>query len=166
MGRRRTPLPPPAGIRVGSISDARSLPLLLLAVAVAVLWALAGPARGDEQRARVVAPDQLAEVLAEPDPPLLLDVRTREEWEAGHVPGAHAIPIGELAERASELEAFREHGVIAYCERGPRAERALDVLREAGFEKVGILDGSMSRWRAEGRPIEQPVAEAPAATGE
>lgn len=131
----------------------------LLALTLAALLVLAGTARAEDTRARVVAPDELEAVIAEPDGPVLLDVRTQEEWEAGRVPGALHIPIQELPERLAELEPWRERGVVAYCERGPRAERSLDVLRDAGFEKIGILDGSMSRWREEGRPIEHPAAD-------
>jgi rhodanese-related sulfurtransferase len=166
MGARPLPRRRPAALsaRTRQRLDPASPVLFLLLAALAALLLLAGPARADETRARVVAPDEIEAVLAEPDAPLLLDVRTHEEWETGHVPGAQHIPIQELPERLAELEPWRERGIITYCERGPRSERALDVLRDAGFEKVGILAGSMSRWRTEERPIAHPAPELPAET--
>lgn len=63
----------------------------------------------------------------------LLDVRPREEWEAGHLPGAVHIPLGELKQRLDELPKKPE--IVAYC-RGPYCPMALTavaVLRDAGF---------------------------------
>jgi rhodanese-related sulfurtransferase len=61
-----------------------------------------------------VAPSELAAALAADDAPLLLDVRTPEEFAAGHVPGATLVPVQELEARASDLAAYRERGVITY----------------------------------------------------
>jgi rhodanese-related sulfurtransferase len=99
-----------------------------------------------------VTPAALEAAVSAPDGPLLLDVRTDEEFAGGHVRGALSIPLQQLPDRLEELSAFKERGVIAYCEHGRRAERALQLLRDAGFQKLQLLDGNMQRWRKEHPP--------------
>jgi rhodanese-related sulfurtransferase len=101
-----------------------------------------------------VAPDALASLVAAPDGPLVLDARSPEEFAAGHVPGAVNIPFREVASRIAELAPFKERGVVTYCEHGPRSTLAARALAGAGFTKLWRLEGDMSRWRSEGRPIE------------
>ncbi|MFZ5893330.1 MAG: rhodanese-like domain-containing protein [Myxococcota bacterium] len=72
--------------------------------------------------------------------PTLLDVRTREEFGAGHVEGAVNVPIDELERRLSELGS-PEHPIAVYCRSGRRSARAVSLLRAAGFETVTDLGG-------------------------
>ncbi len=103
-----------------------------------------------------VQPGELAALLAAPNAPLLLDVRTPEEFAQGHIPGALLVPIQELTSRAGELAPFKSRGVVTYCESGRRAASAAEILRGAGFQNVRSLDGSMQRWREEGREVAKP----------
>ncbi len=75
---------------------------------------------------------------------LLLDVRTPEEFAAGHVEGAVNIPVQTLAERISEVGP-RERPVVVYCRSGGRSAKATALLREAGYQQVLDL-GPMSAW--------------------
>ena len=100
-----------------------------------------------------VAADEIEALVASADGPLLLDVRSSEEFASGHVPGARNIPHDELADRLDEIGEYRERGVVAYCERGGRAGMALGVLEEAGFSDLGHLEGDMSGWRSAGREV-------------
>lgn len=84
---------------------------------------------------------------------LVLDVRSEDEYQQGHVPGAIHIPYQELAKRTSELEAFRNKPVVVYCESGRRAGIAASTLQEQGFENVLHLVGDMRDWRKSGRAI-------------
>ena len=87
---------------------------------------------------------------------ILLDVRPQSEYEAGHIAGALSIPADELARRLKELPRTKE--VIAYC-RGPYcvfADEAVKTLR-ANNRKARRLEGGFPEWRAEKRPIEQPI---------
>jgi rhodanese-related sulfurtransferase len=126
-------------------------------LAASLLLALTGMACGEEAAppasAAPVQPAELAALLAADAAPLLLDVRTPEEFAEGHIAGALLVPIAELEARLGELAAYRERGVITYCEVGGRAGRASELLRGAGFANVRLLDGSMRRWRDEGRPV-------------
>lgn len=81
----------------------------------------------------------------------VLDVRPAEEFQAGHIPGAVSIPLGELKGRFKELRKKRE--VVAYC-RGPYcvlAVEAVELLRKNGFKaqrmREGIVDWRSRGWR-------------------
>lgn len=82
----------------------------------------------------------------------VLDVRPREEYRAGHIPGAMSVPLGELDRRLAELPRDRE--IVAYC-RGPYcvlAVEAVQLLRARGFKAVRLEHG-VPDWRAEGHPV-------------
>lgn len=82
----------------------------------------------------------------------LLDARPREEYEAGHIPGALSVPVEELERRLSEVPKDRE--VIAYC-RGPYCVYALEavtVLRKRGYRARRAEDG-FPEWRSSGYPV-------------
>jgi rhodanese-related sulfurtransferase len=86
------------------------------------------------------------------DAPLVLDVRSPEEFAGGHVPGARNVEYDEVAARLAELGPPSE--VVVYCERGGRAAKAAEVLTGAGFE-VRHLAGDMQGWREQALPVER-----------
>ena len=95
--------------------------------------------------------------------PVVLDVRTSEEFSAGHIPGAINIPHDQLADRLADLPASRDQPVVVYCRSGRRAALAEDVLRRNGFTQVRHLEGDMPGWEAAARPVERaaPAGAAP-----
>lgn len=79
----------------------------------------------------------------------LIDVRPREEYLSGHIPGAISVPVGELKKRFRELPVDRD--IVAYC-RGPYCVMALDaveILRRKGF-RAHRLELGVPEWRAKG----------------
>jgi rhodanese-related sulfurtransferase len=82
--------------------------------------------------------------------PVIVDVRTRREYEAGHVPGAIHVPFYTLFVRQDDIPGPRERPVVVYCEHGPRAGVARLALRMTGFTDVRYLDGHMAGWKAQG----------------
>jgi phage shock protein E len=86
---------------------------------------------------------------------VILDVRTPEEFAAGHVPGAINIPYTHLPSRVSEIADAGDKDVVLYCATGVRAERGAERLRENGFTKLLHLDGDMKAWEAQKRPLEK-----------
>ena len=99
-----------------------------------------------------ISPQELLSAAGRADAPLVLDVRSAEEFAGGHVPGARNVAYDQVAARLGELGPARE--VVVYCEKGGRAAKASEVLRSAGFT-VRHLAGDMSGWRAQGLPIER-----------
>jgi rhodanese-related sulfurtransferase len=85
-----------------------------------------------------------------PDDAFLLDVREPDEWEAGHVPGALHIPLGELSARSAEIP--QETAVYVICRSGARSARATAALTGAGWQALNVTDG-MHGWEAAGRQM-------------
>jgi rhodanese-related sulfurtransferase len=100
----------------------------------------------------ISGPELLARLETD-DAPVVLDVRTAEEFEAAHVPGAIHIPYDEVANHLDSLETFRERGLVVYCRSGKRAGDAERVLQEAGFERLWDLEGHMLSWQANDLPL-------------
>lgn len=91
--------------------------------------------------------DQLPDPL--PADLVVLDVREDHEWEAGHIEGAVHVPLGQVAERAGELDPQRRTLVV--CHLGGRSARATAFLQQQGHDVVN-LEGGMDAWQAAGRP--------------
>ncbi len=84
---------------------------------------------------------------------IVLDVRPREEYEAGHLPFAQSLPLEELEQRLATLP--KDKQIAAYC-RGPfcvLAVEAVDTLRRRGFDAVRLEDG-VREWQEHGLPVE------------
>jgi len=95
-----------------------------------------------------------AELLARADvgDVIVLDVRPGEEYEAGHIPGAISVPLGELEQRLASLPLETE--IVAYC-RGPYcvlAPQAVEMLARHGF-RARRLEGGLPEWRQDGLPV-------------
>ncbi len=123
----------------------RLLPLFL----VFVVAACSEAPRSDE--APSITPAELQEWRASGDAPVVIDVRTPEEYASGHVPGAVNIPFEQVAERISEIQA--PHGVALYCMVGPRARKGESALLAAGFATVFHLEGGLTAWKKAGLPV-------------
>lgn len=83
---------------------------------------------------------------------LVLDVRSAEEFAAGHLPSSKHIPLGELANRLKEIEKSKSQVVITVCQSGIRSAKAVTILNQAGFEKVFSLEGGIAAWQAQSLP--------------
>jgi adenylyltransferase/sulfurtransferase len=78
------------------------------------------------------------------DRPLLMDVRTPQEWEICRLEGAILIPLQELPSRLDELD--REREIVVYCHVGVRSAMAVDFLRGKGFTAARNLEGGINAW--------------------
>lgn len=97
--------------------------------------------------------NSLEQALTDAKAPLVLDVRTQEEFDQGHISGALLIPHNELENHLSALSGHRNIPVVVYCRSGRRAELARDILVNGGFKHVELLDGSFLDWQAAGKPV-------------
>lgn len=91
---------------------------------------------------------------------VVLDVRPKDEFEAGHLPGAVSIPLAELERRLKQLPKNRE--VVAYC-RGPYcafAPEAVRVLNKRGYKARRLEDG-FPEWSAAGLPVDKTDSDQP-----
>lgn len=82
----------------------------------------------------------------------IVDVREKEEYNAGHIPGALLIPLSELAQRVKDVP--RDTEVILVCRSGNRSQQAYDSLKQQGFTNIHNMVGGMLAWQAAGYEIE------------
>jgi len=110
------------------------------------------PAHADEGAPSHIAPGELLELIEAGKAPKIVDVRSRYEYDKGHVPGAIHIPFWAAFSRSSEMAAVQDDMVVVYCEHGPRAGIAKLALRFSGFKKIVYLEGHMTGWKKAGLP--------------
>lgn len=84
----------------------------------------------------------------------ILDVRTINEYKAGHIGKAIVIPVQELQERVSEIEHLKNSKVLVYCRTGVRSKKALQILQQNGFSQLYHLEKGIRVWTQEGFKIE------------
>ncbi|MCA9115525.1 MAG: MBL fold metallo-hydrolase, partial [Planctomycetaceae bacterium] len=86
----------------------------------------------------------------------LLDVRAPDEWEQGHIPGAHHLYLADMRDGLNGLSDQREGGpVVTYCDSGYRASIAASLLQQRGFTNVRNVPGSWQAWSKSGYPVEK-----------
>jgi molybdopterin/thiamine biosynthesis adenylyltransferase/rhodanese-related sulfurtransferase len=87
---------------------------------------------------------------------VFVDVRERDEWDEGHIPGAIHIPRGYLESRIEGLVPDRTASIVVYCAAGNRSAFATKSLSELGYEHVLNLQGGFTDWKRNGYPTELP----------
>jgi hydroxyacylglutathione hydrolase len=93
---------------------------------------------------------------------VLVDVRSRTEWDGGHLGGALHVPLAFLPDRLDELP--RDRPIVVYCRSGARSAIAASLLRASGFADVANLRGGIEAWLASALPTDEaPAAWPPAA---
>ena len=85
----------------------------------------------------------------------LLDVREQNEWDAGHVPGAHLLPMSTIQDRIAEVPDDRT--VYGVCHSGARSARVTGYLRSLDLDAVNVAGGMMA-WQAAGGEVVQSSA--------
>ncbi|HUO80042.1 MAG TPA: rhodanese-like domain-containing protein [Steroidobacteraceae bacterium] len=84
---------------------------------------------------------------------VLVDIRPREAFDAGHIAGAKHVPGAAIADGAKPLERFKDKPVIAYCDSGMTAGAAARHLGRLGFTKAYNLRGGLAAWRQDNLPV-------------
>jgi glyoxylase-like metal-dependent hydrolase (beta-lactamase superfamily II)/rhodanese-related sulfurtransferase len=85
---------------------------------------------------------------------IVLDVRERDAFEAGHIPTAQHLPRGILELKVNEALPDPTVRIVTYCEYGKISTLAAATLRRMGFTRTVALDGGMKAWREKGFPVE------------
>lgn len=126
----------------------------LTPLALAFVLAACSPAGGGPDAA---GPPAIAAWIAATPGAQILDVRTREEFAAGHLQNARLIPWTDpdFAQRAkNELDPTKP--LLVYCRSGRRSAEASAALAKLGFKNLRHLDGGILAWSRDGRPLVKP----------
>ncbi|HEX2850637.1 MAG TPA: rhodanese-like domain-containing protein [Acidimicrobiales bacterium] len=84
------------------------------------------------------------------DGAVLLDVRERQEWDAGHASKARHLPLSLLPRQLNQLP--KDRRIVVVCRSGNRSARAASLLAHSGFDALN-LEGGMQAWAAAGLPV-------------
>jgi len=121
----------------------KKLTLLLLAV---MLLTACGQAKENDQEAVYVniTAEEAKQIMDSEEGYIILDVRTQEEYDQGHIPGAVVISHEEIAEKAEEVLTDKDQLILVYCRSGRRSKLAAEALVELGYTNIkefgGIID--------------------------
>ena len=107
----------------------------------------------ESERLESVTPEVLAAKIEAGRSPVILDVRSKREFDEGHVPGAIHMPFWRVGSRWHELAHRREDEIVVYCGHGPRAYMAGAALRRRGFARIVYLAGHMTKWKQRRLPL-------------
>ena len=99
---------------------------------------------GNEDTIPTMSTHELKQKMDAREPFELIDVREAFEYEIARIDGAKLIPLGEIAERVSELQ--RERPIVVHCHSGQRSAQAVRLLRQRGFANVYNLEGGIDAW--------------------
>lgn len=119
--------------------------LILILLAMMLLTAC-GQANESDQGAVYmnITAEEAKEIMDNQEGYIILDVRTQEEYDEGHIPGAILISNTEIEERAEEVLTDKDQLILVYCRSGRRSKMAAEILVELGYTNIrefgGILD--------------------------
>ena len=119
--------------------------LILLFLAVMLLTACGQDVENDQGAVYVnITAEEAKQIMDTEEGYIILDVRTREEYDEGHIPGATQISHEEIAEKAEEALTDKEQLILVYCRSGRRSKIAAEALVELGYTNIkefgGIID--------------------------
>jgi len=103
-----------------------------------------------------VTTSDLQAMVDSDSPPVLIDVREKDEYDQGFIEGATHIPRGFLELRIESLVSDRSRTLVAYCAGGNRSLFAAQNLKQLGFESCLSLAGGFNKWKNEGLPFTVP----------
>ncbi len=97
-----------------------------------------------KEKVNCISPEKAHKMMAEDKNTILLDVRTREEFDGKHIPGALNIPDSEILDKAKKMLPDKDKKLLVYCRSGLRSKEACKVLTEMGYRNVYDFGGILS----------------------
>ena len=119
--------------------------LLFLLLAVMLLTACGQAKENDWEAAYMnITAEEARQIMDSEEGYVILDVRTQEEYDEGHIPGAIVISHEEIAEKAEDVLTDKDQLILVYCRSGRRSKIAAEALVELGYTNIkefgGIID--------------------------
>ena len=101
---------------------------------------------GFSSSANDISKDELKTMLQSSSKPIVIDVRTSDEYEKGHVPSAINIPLKQIEQQINQIDLAKETKIVLYCRSGYRAGKAQKILEKQGFTNLLHLEGDYLGW--------------------
>ena len=120
--------------------------LIFLLLAVMMLTACGQAEENDQEAVYVnITAEEAKQIMDTEEGYIILDVRTREEYDEGHIPGAILISHEEIAEKAEQVLTDKDQLILVYCRSGRRSKIAAEALVELGYTNIKEF-GGISDW--------------------
>ena len=84
---------------------------------------------------------------------ILIDVRTLEEYQSGHIKNSINIPHDQLILNVNVLDQYRNQPIVVFCRSGRRAQLVIETLIENKFDQIVDLQGDIQAWKTSGLPV-------------
>src|SRR5580692_2105594 len=110
------------------------------------------------KRTKQVSLEELKRRIEAGEKLTLLDVREKDEWHGGYIPGAVSLPRGFLEIQAEQKLPDKNARIVAYCAGGTRSALAAATLQQLGYTHVETANPGFVRWKDLSYPIETPAA--------
>lgn len=132
----------------------KKLPIVIITLAILLASSVTSFAQHQTDSAKVVSVNKFERLIPKKKT-ILIDVRTTEEMNEGHLKGAMNIDFlsDEFLKRIEHLDKSKTY--LVYCRSGKRAAKAGAAMKSAGFKKIISLDGGITAWKEHGKTIEE-----------
>jgi len=101
----------------------------------------------DSSKVKDVNAEEAYKLISDDKQFVILDVRTQEEYDNGHIPGAKLVPVQFIQYKLGELNQYKDKPVLVYCASGGRSPRAVDTLANNDFKNIYHLSRGISSWK-------------------
>ena len=78
---------------------------------------------------------------------IVIDVRSKQEYNSGHIPGSKSIPVGEISSRISEIAKYKDSPILIHCASGSRSASAVRVLSKNNFSDIYHMNRGLVGWK-------------------
>ncbi len=126
-------------------------PFLVAAAALAALVVLVYELRARVQAFAALSAAQAVRLMNQGA--LVIDLRSKDSFDAGHIVDARNVPAATLESQADALKKWRDKSVITYCDTGANGAGAARTLTKLGFTKVFNLHGGLNAWVKDNLPL-------------
>jgi len=93
-----------------------------------------------------VGVQQAQKIIKEEKDLIIIDVRTSEEYNHGHLRGAKLYPLEQLSKKILALEKYKKYPILVYCSSGGRSPSAVKIFLSHGFPKIYHMHQGISAW--------------------
>jgi rhodanese-related sulfurtransferase len=93
-----------------------------------------------------VSGDEAYKLIKENKSMVVLDVRSKEEYDTGHINGSKSMPVNEISSKITELEKFRGKPILVHCASGARSSKAVTILLKNKFSPIYHMNGGLAKF--------------------
>jgi len=121
-------------------------------IVITLLFLVSSCVQNPDAEVQVVSPEEMKSLL-QMDDVQLVDVRTSEEYNSGHIEKSQNIDVRSPDFDGQIAKLDKEKPVLVYCRSGKRSAKCVEKLKSAGFVKIYDLDGGITKWKYKGYEV-------------